>query len=401
MNLPLGLRSVSPALSTSSRSTPNLLNRPLQPAETHSRGSSLSWRRSRHPTPVGVMHRAPSLPPTAAGGLSSSPRPCGSRQSSREGLDAAAEFLRMRNSPLDDLTERLSRLAAGRQRSVGRSWERAAPHGKWRVSLLAGDPFRQEIDQDPATSVPSPATKEVAPTTVRNSNQAITRFLETEDDPVALSLSLPPSSPIASSSSQALPSTPPAPQFSGLSSPRSPLAQRSPAKKTSSPPPSIKRKPVPPSSSVHATPKVKVYDDAKPRNTQPQTPADVSHSTRRAKTRSDTAVQQSPLTVGRAAMASPARAPPIPERNPYRNTYPPAPSGDPPVVTAATPQIGTRRTRQLDQALQRMENETENDEMEGSLRGLEQDRLTWLARREGGDLDVTPPREGRFERYLS
>ena len=400
MNLPLGLRSVSPALSASSRSTPNLLNRPLHPAETHSRGSSLSWRRSRHPTPVGVMHRVPSLPATAAGSLSSSPRPCGSRQSSREGLDAAAEFLRMRNSPLDDLTERLSRLAAGRQRSVGRSWERAAPHGKWRVSLLAGDPFRQEIDQDAATSVPSPAMTEAASTAVRNSNQTSSRFLDTDDDPVALSLSLPPSSPVASSSSQALPSTPPAPQLPGISGPRSPLAQRSPAKKVSSPPLSIKRKPVPSSSSVHATPKVKVYDDARPRNTQPQTPADVSHSIRRTKTRSDTAVQQSPLAVGRAAIASPARAPPIPERNPYRNTYPPAPATETPNMTAPTPQTGARRARQLGRALHGDENETEN-EMEGSLRGLEQDRRIWLARRERGDLDVTPPREGRFERYLS
>jgi hypothetical protein len=39
--------------------------------------------------------------------------------------------------------------------------------------------------------------------------------------------------------------------------------------------------------------------------------------------------------------------------------------------------------------------------VEGHLQGLEEDRRTWLRRREGGDLDVTPPREGRFERYLS
>ena len=106
-------RSVSPAISTRSRSTPNLLQLPAVIPHSDSRSSSLSWRStSRAPR----LHRIPSMV-SAASGISGG----ASRQSSREGLDAAAEFLRMRNSPLDDLTEKFSRLSADRSRSVGRS----------------------------------------------------------------------------------------------------------------------------------------------------------------------------------------------------------------------------------------------------------------------------------------
>lgn len=394
--LTLGLRSISPALSTSSRSTPNLLNPPLHPAETHSRGSSLSWRRSRRPTPVGHVHRAPSMPIST----SSSPHPIASRASSREGLDAAAEFLRMRNSPLDDLTERLSRLAAGRQRSVGRSWERPVGERRGRVSLLTGDPFRQESEPDPATSVPSPATMDDFGNPAKLVDRSARRLLETEADPVAVAMALPPSSPLPSSS-QALPSTPPARPAPALSSPRSPLAQRSPKKSMSSPPPSVKRKPVPSSSSIYATPRVKIYDDAKPATAQPQTPADITRSSRRAKTRSDTAPQQSPFPIGRTIVMSPERAPLVPDRNPYRNTYPPAPTVDALDGTHSHSGAGAVRARRRAQAQRSSENEAENDVESGIAWSLEQDRRTWLTRQEQGDLDVTPPREGRFERYLS
>lgn len=44
--------------------------------------------------------------------------------------------------------------------------------------------------------------------------------------------------------------------------------------------------------------------------------------------------------------------------------------------------------------------EIEN-QLEEQLAGLEIERDIWLGRRLGGSLDVTPPREGRFERFLS
>ena len=391
------IRSISPAFSTSSLSTPNLLH-PLHSAPSiHSRTSSLSWNLAASGTTD--LNRLPSMV-SAASGISR--RGESTRQSSREGLDAAAEFLRMRNSPLDDLTERFSRLAASRPRSVGRSWERVPSH-RPKISLLTGDPFRQDSSPDPLSTCES-----TLPETLSDPiHQEVINEAESEgEDPVALSLALPPSSPFPSSS-QATPSTP-AIHSTGPSSPRSPLASRSSAKDGRSPESAFKRKPIP---TVDATPKVKVYDDSKPPNTQPQTPADVSRSRRRPKTRSDTTVHESPIFVGRAIISSP---PPIPERNPHRNTYP---SATPPQTSqaqdaasiAATPRPPTSmnrsehvrggETRPRRQALRSSE-QAEN-ELEAHMQGLEEDRRTWLSRQEEGTLEVTPPREGRFERYWS
>ena len=90
-----------------------LLNRQFQ---FNQRGSSLPWNRIDSHAPGST--RVPSMVSAASGISGGQPI---SRQSSREALDAAAEFLRMRNSPLDDLTEQFSRLASSRPRSVGRS----------------------------------------------------------------------------------------------------------------------------------------------------------------------------------------------------------------------------------------------------------------------------------------
>ncbi len=289
------LRTQSSAMLANSRSTPNLPHQFISPGRIYSRGSSLSWSRSS--SRLGDSSRVPSMV-SAASGISGDPRV--SRQSSREGLDAAAEFLRMRNSPLDDLTERLSRLSSSRPRSVGRSWERP-PRNQPRVSLLTGDPF------PPAqiTMRPDP------PVSTEGRTEAETIV----EDLVGLSLALPPSS--------SLPSTPPA----SLSTPPTKhkaekVATKCPAHNDeahgyTSPPSCIKRKPVP---TTTKTPKVTVYDDSKPSHTQPQTPADVLGSTRRAKARSETAVQQSPTATRHVKIAMP---PVIPERHPHRYTYPP------------------------------------------------------------------------------
>ena len=387
-----GIRSVSPAISMSSRSTPNLLECAGPTRQFTVRGSSLPWNRIDVRTPS--YSRVPSMV-SAASGISGCQQ--ASRQSSREGLlDAATELLRMRNSPLDDLTERLSRMSASRPRSVGRSWERPP---RPRVSLLAGDPFRPEPSSDSVLSTYITAIESALPLTL---SANVEDPDATPEDIVALSLALPPSSPIPSSS-HVLPSTP----SLHFSEPRSPQSTLSDAHAAKSPESSIKRKPVPASTT---TPKVPVYDDSKPPDTQPQTPADIRGSRRRAKTRSDTTTQRPPIFVGRVMMSSP---PPIPERHPHRNTYPATTSAQSSVIAAistATPStiaamanvpetIHRGRTSRRVRA-QRGSEQVEND-LEAHLQGLEDDRRTWLNRREDGNMDVRPPREGRFERYLS
>ena len=383
-------RSVSPALSASSRSTPNLSQHPGSTPQFSVRGSSLPWSRIDSRTPS--FGRVPSMV-SAASGISDVYQAI--RQSSREALDAAAEFLRMRNSPLDDLTEQFSRMSTNRPRSVGRSWERPP---RPRVSLLAGDPFGPEPRPDVARSSPITSTE----TTMRAVLPEMPENPDTApEDIVALAMALPPSSPLRSSSI-ALPSTPSL-HFSELTSPQSPLRESAKAK---SPESAIKRKPVP---APATTPKVPVYDDSKPPNTQPQTPADVRGSKRHAKTRSDTTVLQPLVFVGKAIISSP---PPIPERLPHRYTYP----STAPAQNNATAEVSTstsftdsttvnvqvtRQNRSSRRARAQHSTEQAENELEGHLQGLEEDRRTWLGRREGGDLDVTPPREGRFERYLS
>jgi hypothetical protein len=110
-------------------------------------------------------------------------------------------------------------------------------------------------------------------------------------------------------------------------------------------------------------------------------------------------------------MSSP---PPIPERHPHRNTYPSTTSAQSNVSTAIStstatslaaeanvPQM-TRQNRNSRRArTQRGIEQPENDVVEAHLQGLEEDRRTWLHRREDDSMDVTPPKEGRFERYLS
>ncbi|KAK3713747.1 hypothetical protein LTR37_008233 [Vermiconidia calcicola] len=389
------VRSVSPAISTNSRSTPNLLQRPISPGRIYSRGSSLTWSQTGTRTPSANF--VPRMVSAASGISGGDPA---SRQSSREGLDAAAEFLRMRNSPLDDLTERLSRLSSSRLRSVGHSWERP-PSNRPRVSLLTGDPFRPEPSSNPAAAGPISTLLEQNPTLAEP--DTVDEVDAIAEDLVALSLALPPSSSLSSSP---LPSTPQFRNSTKTSSPQCPQAERSPVKSCGSPEISIKRKPVP---SASKTPRVQVYDDSKPPLTQPRTSADVRRSTRRAKTRSDTTAQQSPIFVGRAKISSP---PPIPERNQHRNTYPPAtpqqtnasaPARDAPssasVPPAPTSDASHERTT-IRAQMQRSSDQAEND-MEGHHPVLEHDRQTWLSRREDGTLEVTPPKQGRFERYLS
>ncbi|KAK5126061.1 hypothetical protein LTR85_011416 [Meristemomyces frigidus] len=387
----LPVRTVPPALSSSSHSTPNLLHPVLSGPRAPSSSSPFFFGRVVMP----AGHRIPSMVSAASGASSIV---SSSRQSSTATMsDAATEFLQMRNSPLDDLTERLSRISASRPRSVGRSWERP-PTRRARVSLLAGDPFRQELSPAPPSS-PTPAAVQVLGVEEASHVAAnIGRHARLPSDVTPLRQPL---ASLRQTTSPALPSTPPT-GASNVSSPRQPPNQRSPAKVRDTPGSAVRRKPLP---TVATTPKVRVYNDAEPPNTQPQTPADIGRSTRRRRGRSDTVVQQTP-SGSRSLMASP---PVVPERHPHRNTYP---SRTPPQQTvegtpsnatpAAVPSVSSIppahipvRTR-----VQRGSDERENDP-EGHVHGLEEDRRTWLSRRESGSLETTPPAEGRFERYLS
>ncbi|GAB1737039.1 hypothetical protein NU219Hw_g401t1 [Hortaea werneckii] len=226
------------------------------------------------------------------------------------------------------------------------------------------------------------------------------------DDLVFLPRVPPPhSSPIPVPSPE-LPSTPPGASISS-SSPRKPLDQRPPAKpkETLTPESAIRRKPVP---AAGATPKVKVYNDSEPPETQPQTPADVLCTARKSRgVRSDDLVQNQvdALHANRMDDLSPTQ-----HRTP-QGTYPsmsPArtlnshlrQNGETSVATSILePDRNEHVRRRADSARNTLDRE--NNEVEGHLEGLEEDRRVWMARREGGSLDTTPPAEGRYERYLS
>jgi hypothetical protein len=136
------------------------------------------------------------------------------------------------------------------------------------------------------------------------------------------------------------------------------------------------------------TPKVPIYNDATPAHLQPQTPADLHCSSRRSRNRSDSSVHREAFFVGQVLVAP---RPPIPERRAYRNTYPANIN-----VGSSSANVGTEGSAGLRRGER---DETENGE-QGLLSGLESDRAVWARRRQGGSLDVTPPGQGRFERFL-
>lgn len=389
-------RSASPAVSTISHSTPNLLSMPRSASRIDSRGISGSWSQSQsRPASQNRFSRMVS----GASGISADDVP--PRRSSRQELDAAEEFIRRRNSPLDELTERFSRM-----RSVGHSWSR--PSGaRSRPSLLNGDPF----GQSPSIN----ASEGRIETAVTHSRPSIPAHVPvgrdeqeeelTDADPVALSLALPPSSPLPSGA-QIVPSSPPLHE-SFSTSPRQPLAQLSPSKSPDLCTSPIVRKPLP---RTATTPKVNVYDDSQPPDTQPQTPADVARS-KRARAESVNRFQQSPVIAARAMIDS------LPEEimsRTSRQTYGPATTQAtaqltvlPPVTSHSTvvPSLSGPMSRDRTRTRTRIQRQSgseqiEND-MERQLSGMEEDRRTWLSRHGTGTLDVTPPKEGRFERFLS
>lgn len=388
------LRSATPAMLRDTRSTPDLTKHEISPGRIYCRGSSLSWSRSA--SGISNMNRVPNNE-EAASGFS-----IVDRANNRDGLDAATEFLRMRSSPLDDLTERLSKLSTSRASSLDKSFDSSTTSQR-KVSLLAGDPFRADahIHRRDIGKTPLHRTHPLA--ICKDDPQPTTSSDDTTlEDLVALSLALPPSS--------SLPSTP---QVRKYSSPHEHSSPQPPERRTamrditsrfpSSPPSAIKRKPVP----TCKTPKVTVYDDSKPPHTQPQTHEDIARSERRNKARSDTTCADSPLGSRRVKPNSP---PIMPERHSHRHTYPSIYHGQSsPDITSGTPgrALGTTHASPIVQTAgntrpgqaSRSGLEHEN-ELQGHLSEMEDDRRIWIDRQEAGPLDATPPKESRYERYL-
>lgn len=389
-----GLRSSSPATSTTSQSTPNLLNAQAGP-RFPARSSSLRQKNPARPNHIDDFSTA-----------SSSNR---SAQRTSESGTSVQDWL-FRDSPLDELTHDLTRLA-GRPRSVGRSFERPSGN-RSRVSLLTGDPFRLTESEEERSSFDGDSDSEYATFEARVAVRAkVDSIIElpqrthqakaqhsggsNEEDPVALSLALPspeiPASPASPAIRSDFQTTPTTANSRAATSQSSTPRQTSPTTQTSTP------TSAPPHPAASAAPRVPVYNDSLSPNTQPQMPADMM---RRGRGRSDVSASTRRHQMADATMADQTRTP-------YRHTYPSAvlPQQSPehlrsPERMPVVAEDPARETQHAARAHQQGSGSSEN-EIEPVIGELEQDRRTWMRRQEDGSLDVTPPAEGRFERFLS
>lgn len=369
---PNSARGSSAARSTNSRSTPNFFG-PVSPGPLiHSRGSSLSWERYASRRTSG--YRIPSVV-SAASGISGS-------------SDGGAHQLRhlpfegstlSRGSPLDELMLDFSQFNLhldDKPTSVGRM------EGQSRTSLLSGNIFQQDTSHRR-----SDIQQQIG--IGRHPLKAINDSSFSEEDAVALSLALPSPKDLSSSPTVTSPKGPSltVAQVSEKATPQSSAAQ-SPYSVSS----------IIPEELAIATPRVHVYNDRMSPRTQPQTPADISKSTKQRHTRATTMSQEE---VG--AVAGGLFSPVIPERRSHRPyTYPVETSSSVVDIAILPARTGTGGGHERQPSLHgngEQDRSWEND-VEGNLAGLEADRRTWMERRENGTLDVTPPREGRFERYL-
>ncbi|GIZ42401.1 hypothetical protein CKM354_000567400 [Cercospora kikuchii] len=390
----------------SHRSSPNLLAM-RSPPSTHgprirTRSSSLTWERTNE------NKSQKSRVVSSANGI----------DSRASALTTVPLDLLHRDSPLDELSQQLSRLAAGvhRPRSVGRSFERRPDRG---ISLLSGNPFdvsgESEMPDLPneLSNLSSPISKPVDNAKNRRDS------LVDPQDLYELSLALP------------------SPQVQPL-----PDLSHSGQQQAMSPSRDVDSSSSIPCGTPKGPPHVNVYDDSLPMSLQPQTPADLVRSTARRYRHSPSSSRR----IHGELVSSPLSA--VPERASNRQTYPMsnsrqesvtsdtpvrAPAVTParhtlfvdhraspmqprqsPIYQSSTPirspqhdlvrhhnhttqqQIPLRQSRRQERT-----GNSEND-IEAALEAVEQDRHTWVSRREQhGELDVTPPAEGRFERYFT
>jgi hypothetical protein len=273
--------------------------------------------------------------------------------------DAAAEFLRFRSSPLDGLTAELSRLTTALGPAI-RSAEK-------RISLLNGNPF----DSNSATVLEELQGPEQLSELQPPSREIISSRLLASPSRLTLTSSPPrPSTPLPHPT--ASPAQIESPHYhptirlvnsTGSTTPPAPLTATAPT----------------------ATPRLPIYNDATPARFHPQTPADITRSSRRARNRSDSSLHREAFCVGQVLVAP--RPVAFPERRAYRNTYPTnAPVGGVRLLAGDARRDGSGYGAE--------------NEMEGQLAGLESERAAWARRRQGGSLDVAPPGLGRFERFL-
>jgi hypothetical protein len=160
-----------------------------------------------------------------------------------------------------------------------------------------------------------------------------------------------------------------------------------------------------------ATPRMRVYDDAQPANMQPQTPADLRH---RFSIPADPEIPiscQMARTPARNSVTEYSRL--APPRSAHRNTYPSFQQASPlPHTTNSQPSSPYSpnldlRTAAAITAVQRRRTArgvSNENTIDPSTNGMEAERQAFLRRMETDGtttMDDTPPREGRYERYIS
>jgi hypothetical protein len=160
-----------------------------------------------------------------------------------------------------------------------------------------------------------------------------------------------------------------------------------------------------------ATPRMRVYDDAQPADMQPQTPADLRH---RFRTPADPEIPISCRIVRTPARNSATQYSRLaPPRSAHRNTYPSfQQAGSLPHTTSSQPSSPYSpnfdpRTAAAITAVQRRRTArgvSNENSIDPSTNGMEAERQAFLRRMEADGtttMDDTPPREGRYERYIS
>ncbi|KAI5209970.1 hypothetical protein E4T39_00504 [Aureobasidium subglaciale] len=162
----------------------------------------------------------------------------------------------------------------------------------------------------------------------------------------------------------------------------------------------------------HAIPRVKVYDDGQPSSTQPQTPADLHQRFRtHLPTDSMAVFHHTERMLAKCPVMD--QSPVVTSRNAHRNTYPSSQQGpSQPRDTSSqqsspySPDLDLRTAAATSAVMRRRTARVISNEnvIDPSTNGMEAERQT-VWRRGAADgtntLDCTPPREGRYEKYIS
>ncbi|THW91990.1 hypothetical protein D6D15_03441 [Aureobasidium pullulans] len=162
-----------------------------------------------------------------------------------------------------------------------------------------------------------------------------------------------------------------------------------------------------------ATPRVRVYNERNAPGMQPQTPADVDRKSRMPVCPESLLPGSRQLMRPHAGAPLEEQSPLIPARNPHRNTYPSLQQAHAQLhVTTSQPSTPYSpnldlRTAAAVSAVERRRTARgfpNENVVDPSTNGMETERDTLMRRREQGGVDIidyTPPRENRYERYLS